>query len=253
MSVLEEGAIAAAAARENLVPAALSKRVSAIEALLQTQLLVRTNKRVKPTPAGVALARRALSELDQIPLALTGYASGVCGLVRLFASTSALAQFLPGDIKSFLDKYPAVQIQVVTVSSATVTKALADNVADVGGFTSVPRHRGLDSLAYRQDRLILCVPKDHRLRMANVSFLEVLDEDFVAVPPGTSIGTLLARGASAKDHSLRVRMEVGSFDALCAMIGSGLGLGVLPETIVRRNASALGLKAIDLIRRLGTA
>jgi len=48
--------------------------------------------------------------------------------------------------------------------------------------------------------------------MANVSFLEVLDEDFVAVPPGTSIGTLLARGASAKDHSLRVRMEVGSFD-----------------------------------------
>jgi len=37
------------------------------------------------------------------------------------------------------------------------------------------------------------------------------------------------------------------------MIGSGLGVGVLPETIVRRNASALGLKAIGLIRRLGTA
>lgn len=67
--VVEEGTIAAAAERSHSAAAAVSKRVSELEAVLRTQLLTRTNKGVEPTAAGSALlniARRALHELDEV-------------------------------------------------------------------------------------------------------------------------------------------------------------------------------------------
>ena len=49
--VVEEGAIAAPADREHIAAAAISKRLSEIESLLRTPLLMRTNQGVEPTAA----------------------------------------------------------------------------------------------------------------------------------------------------------------------------------------------------------
>lgn len=250
ISVVEAGTIAAAAAREHLVPAAVSKRISEIEATLDTQLLVRTNKGVEPTPAGVALttlARKALQELDQIPLQLRGYAHGICGLVRVFASISAMAQFLPGDMKSFLERYPGIQIQVEECSSTAATRAIADNAADVGIYTGAPPNAELDTLPYDEDRLVLCVPEGHELASRDgVTLDDILDEDFVGMSSHTAIGLTLQRSAGLRERSLRLRMQAGSFEALCVMIGCGLGVGVMPQAIARRNAGELRLRLVDL-------
>jgi DNA-binding transcriptional LysR family regulator len=250
VSVVEEGTIAAAAAREHMVPAAASKRISEIEEKLKTQLLTRNNRGVEPTPAGLALAslaRRALSELDQIPVVLEGYASGVRGLVRLSASVSAMAQFLPLDIKSFLDTYPQVQLQVDERASAAVTKAVAENLADIGIFTASPHRSELRTSLYRRDRLVLAVPAGHRLAdRERVNFEEALDEEFIAWSAGNAIQMLVNRFASSYGKSLRVRMNVGSFDALAAMVDCGLGIGVMPEAICLRSAATLGLRTVAL-------
>jgi DNA-binding transcriptional LysR family regulator len=55
VSVVEEGTIAAAAAREHIAAAAVSKRLSELEDQLNTQLLTRSNKGIVVTAAGVAL------------------------------------------------------------------------------------------------------------------------------------------------------------------------------------------------------
>ena len=149
--VVEEGTIAAAADREHIAAAAVSKRLTEIEALLGTQLLLRTNKGIDPTAAGVALlglARRALHELDQIPLHMQGYASGVRGLVRVCASMSAITQFLPADIQTFLARYPDVQVQLEERNSSQVTRSVAENASDVGVFTSAPSDPQLETFSY---------------------------------------------------------------------------------------------------------
>ncbi len=248
--VVETGTIAEAAAQEHLVPAAVSKRIREIEAALKTQLLVRTNKGVEPTAAGLALsalARKALLELNQIPLQLQGYASGVYGLVRVFASISAMAQFLPGDMKSFLTLYPHVQIQLEECSSSAATRAIADNAADIGIYTGAPPSPELETWRYDEDRLVLCVPEGHALACReDVSLDDVMDEDFVGMDSGTAISLALQRNAGLRERSLRIRMQAGSFDALCVMIGCGLGVGVMPEAIARRSARELKLSTIRL-------
>lgn len=248
--VVEEGTIAAAADFEHIAAAAVSKRLTDLEALLGTQLLMRTNKGVEATAAGLALlalARRALHELDQIPMQMQGYASGVRGLVRVCASMSAITQFLPGDVQSFLTHYPDVQVQLEVKTSSFVPRTVADNAADIGIFTGAVHDRQLETFSYQHDKLVLCTPRSHPLAHREaVSFAEIVDEEIVGMQTDSAIAVLLARAASQLDRPLRMRIQVTSFDALCTMIHSGLGVGVLPEAVARRNLVTLDIAVVNL-------
>ena len=248
--VAEEGTISAAADCEHIAAAAVSKRLTEIEALLGIQLLVRTNKGVEPTAAGLALlalARRALHELEQIPVQMQGYASGVRGLVRVCASMSAITQFLPADIQSFLARHPDVQVQLEERTSSAVTRAVAENAADIGIFTSAPHDPLLETFPYQEDRLALCTPKAHPLAMREaVCFGDIVDEEIVGMQTGSATAVLLARAASLLDRPLRMRIQVTSFDALCMMVHCGLGVAVLPESVARRNAVTLEVAVVPL-------
>ena len=248
--VVEEGTIAAAADREHIAAAAVSKRLSEIESALNIPLLMRTNKGVEPTAAGfalLALARRALHELDQIPVQMRSYTSGVRGLVRVCASMSAITQFLPTDIQSFLSEYPDVQLQLEEKASSAVTKAVAENSADVGIFTATPHGQQLENFPYHLDRLVLCTPRGHLLATrTELSFIDALGEDIVSMPAGSAISVQLGRAASEAGRPLNVRIQVTSFDALCMMISCGLGLGVMPESVAQRNAAPLYIQLVTL-------
>lgn len=248
--VVEEGTIAAAADREHIAAAAISKRLAEIESQLGTQLLLRTNKGVETTAAGqalLALARRALHELDQILVQMQGYASGVRGLVRVCASMSAITQFLPADLQSFLARYPDVQLQLEERTSSLVTRLVAENAADIGIFNSAPPADGVDTFAYRRDRLVLCTPKAHPLATReDVAFEEVIGEAIVGMHSGSAIGLLMSRAAGRVERPLRMRIQVTSFDALCMMVHAGFGVGVLPEAIARRNAVTLEVAVVRL-------
>jgi DNA-binding transcriptional LysR family regulator len=248
--VAEEGTIAAAADLEHIAAAAVSKRLTEIESLLGIQLLTRTNKGVEPTAAGLALlalARRALHELDQIPLQMQGYASGVRGLVRLCASMSAITQFLPRDIQSFLTRHPDVQVQLEERSSSAVTRAVMENAADIGIFTSAPHDPQLETFPYQHDQLVLCTPKAHPLAMREaVCFRDIVNEEIVGMQTGSATAMLLARAASLLDRPLRMRIQVTSFDALCMMVHCELGVAVLPESVARRNAVTLEVAVVPL-------
>jgi DNA-binding transcriptional LysR family regulator len=248
--VAEEGRIALAAEREHIAAAAISKRISDMEELVGTALLLRTNKGVEPTAAGLellALSRRALHELDQILEQMRSYSSAVRGLVRLCASTSAIAEFLSPEIKSFLALHPQVRVQVEERISTRVVQAVLENVADIGIFAPVPIPHPLQTYAYHADRLVLVVPRGHALaRRRRVAFADALDEDFVGLHAGSAINLLLQQAANDAGRALTLRVQVTSFDALCTMVASGLGIGVLPQPLAERHAGAAGLRVVPL-------
>ena len=248
--VVEEGTIAAAADGEHIAAAAVSKRLTEIESLLGIPLLLRTNKGVEPTAAGLALlalARRALHELEQIPVQMRGYASGVRGLVRVCASMSAITQFLPADLQTFAARYPDVQVQLEERTSTVVPRLVAENGADIGIFTSAPHDPQLETFSYRRDQLVLCTSKSHPLAAREqASFADVVNDEIVGMHTGSAIGLLLARAADLAERPLRIRIQVTSFDALCMMIHCGLGVGILPEAVARRNAVTLEIAVVRL-------
>ncbi|OIQ86930.1 HTH-type transcriptional regulator CysB [mine drainage metagenome] len=250
VSVVEEGTIAAAAEHEHLAASAVSKRLSELEETLNTQLLARSNKGIEPTAAGFALlnlARGVLHNLDEIYSQMREYSSGVRGHIRVFANISAITQLLPEKLKSFLAVYPQVQIHLEEKISTVITKAVAENAADIGIFTMGHHGHHLEVFPYHCDELVLIAPEHHILaQKPSVCLAETLDFDYVGLHTGSAINHQLIKSATKLERSLKLRIQVTSYDALCLMVDAGLGIGIIPSNSAKPYLKSLAIKAVAL-------
>lgn len=250
VAVMEEGTIAEAAAREHIAASAVSKRLSELEQQLATELFVRSNKGTEPTAAAFALlnlARGVLNDLDDIYAQMREYASGVRGHVRVYANISAITQFLPAELKSFMAQYPQVQIHLQERISSVIAKAVADNAADIGILNAGNYGEQLTQLPYHNDELVVIAPQGHPLtRKKSVRMQQVLDHDVVGAHPGSVMNHLLTKAAAELGRPLRLRIQVSSYDALCLMVASGLGIGVMPRQSAQLFLPALKIQCITL-------
>lgn len=250
VSIVEEGTIAAAAEREHIAASAVSKRVSELEEYFHTQLLRRTNKGVVPTEAGITLlqlARGVLHDLNNITLQIREYASGVRGHVRLSANISAINQFLPAEIRSFMDSHPQVHVHLEAAISEAIVNSVAENAADVGVITMDAYRHDLEYFPYHSDQLIVITPKEHPLAgQRSISFSETLDFDFVGLPVGSALHNQILRAAHELDRTPKLRIQVNSFDALCLMVEAGLGIGIVPKGAAKPYFKGLRIRSITL-------
>jgi DNA-binding transcriptional LysR family regulator len=248
--VARSGSISRGAELASLAVGAASKRITDLEAAVGAPLLERHSRGVTLTVAGRALqghAQRILSDVDQLAADLSDYASGLVGVVRLWANTSAVTQFLPQDIAAFADANPGIRIELEEENSSETVLAVLDGRADLGIFADRTPAMGLHLLPYREDRLVLVVPRGHALARRRVlRFEEVVDYDFASLPRGTSLAQRLLAETEALGRRLKIRIHVRSFDAMCQMVAAGMGVAVLPRDAIQAQLKALPLRQIEL-------
>ena len=248
--VARTGSISQGAELAMLAVGAASKRVADLEAAFGVSLLERHSRGVKLTPAGEALylhVQRILGDVDQMSADLSDHARGLLGVVRLWANTSAITQFLPGDLAAFAQLQPGIRIELNEADSHEVVMAVLDGRADLGIFADRTPALGLQTQAYRRDRLVLVVPQGHALaRRKKLAFAEAVDYDFVSLTQATSLAQRLELESRQMGKPLRIRIHVRSFDAMCQMVSAGLGIAVLPVAAAQPLGQALGLKLIEL-------
>jgi len=234
VAVCELGSIGRAAEREFIAASAVSKRLSDLEAAVDTALLYRHSRGVTLTPAGESLlhhARTVLFGLERMQGELSEYAEGVRGHVRMHANISAIVQFLPEDLGAFARAHSQIKIDLQEHLSPDVLHAVREGAADLG-LCNVPAtaEGELQSRPYRTDRLVLVVPQGHALQAREaVHFDEVLDWDIVGLHAGSSISLAMRQAAAQAGRPLRQRIQVTGLDAMCRMIDNGLGVGLLPD------------------------
>ncbi|AJY49314.1 MULTISPECIES: LysR family transcriptional regulator [Halomonadaceae] len=250
ISVADEGRLTAAAEREHLALAAVSKRISDLEALVGTSLLYRRPRGVELTPAGQAFlhhARRIMDNIERLHAELSEYGEGVRGHVRIHSNTSAIIAFLPQDLSAFTRLYPEIKIDLQERVSSEIIAAVRDGLTDIGIFAGHVPAPDLQQLSYRHDRLMLMTPMDHPLaERESIAFNEALAFDFIGLQQDASLQSLLNEQANLAGKALRMRIQVRSFDAICRMIHHGMGVGVLPEQTIYRDLGDLQLKSIPL-------
>ncbi len=249
--VARTGSISQAAELSALAVGAASKRLSDLEHALGVALLERHSRGVRLTQAGQTLlqhARRLMGQVDQLVADVSDYASGLTGVVRLWANTSAVTQFLPGQISAFMRDNGGIRIELEEADSQDVVLAVLDGRADLGIFADRTPAHGLQLLPYRHDRLVLVAPAGHPLaRRRAVRLEDAAAFDFVTLTRSTSLAQRLAAEAERLGRGLRVRIQVRSFDAMCHMVAAGLGVAVLPQEAARPLLQALRLRQVALL------
>ncbi len=250
VAIVEEGTIAAAAEREHIAASAVSKRISELEAFFNTALLRRTNKGVIPTDAGITLlqlARGVLHDLNNLVLQISEYSSGVRGHVRLCANISSINQFLPSEIRSFIEAHPQIHIHLEESVSEASMQAVAEGAADIGIIAANTYRQDLEYLPYHSDELVVITPRNHPLaKNKSVFFKDTLDFDYVGLSARTSLHNQIMRAAEAINRTPKLRIQVGGFDALCLMVEAGLGIGIVPKGAAKPYFKGLRLHQITL-------
>lgn len=250
IAVAEERNLTRAAERMHLAVSAVSKRIAELEEQVGSALLLRHARGVELTPAGQSVlhyARELRLVLGQMDVELASYAAGVKGHVRIHAITSALTQFLPTDLESFLASYPLIHFDIEERVGSAVVAAVVEGLADIGIFTEHTPAGGLETRPYRQDDLVVVSPRDHPMAgIERIRFSDALEHEFIGPHVDSSLYALFAQQQAEVGRQMRVRVRVSSFECKCRLVSAGAGIAILPKAAVQQHLRPMRLNTTVL-------
>ena len=234
--VVDMRSFAGAAAELNLSKATVSKAVSRLEARLGTRLFNRTSRRLALTDAGRQLSARAahiLAEAEAAEDDARAQSSTPRGLVRLAVPMSFGVLHVAPLIAEFLGSYPEVTIEL------HLSDAIVDLIGD--GYDAAIRIGALpdSSLVARRlcdtQRYLVGSPAylkkharpNHPLQLADHA---CLGYTYAIGPETWRFTTKDGKSASVRPSG---PLRVNNGEAMIPALIAGIGLGVLPEFIVR--------------------
>ncbi len=250
LHVAEARSITHGAERANLALASASARIRGMEDVLGVSLLVRNRRGVQLSPAGECLldhARIIVQQMERLRGDLGGFARGVAGSVRLLSNTAALSEHLPRYLASFLADNPAISVDLEERESTDIVEAVASGAADIGIASEAVLSDVLERFPFREDRLVLVVPRGDPLAgRRQCALADIVDRDFVGLSRDSALQRHLAGHVSRLGATMKVRARVTGFDAVCRMVDSRAGIAIVPETSARRCRRTMELDVVGL-------
>ncbi|MDP3828468.1 MAG: LysR family transcriptional regulator [Polaromonas sp.] len=230
----QTGSLTAAARDSHLALAAASRRIRELEGALGDALFERHARGLLPTAAGRVFVKHGLTLLqtmEHLGGELDDLRQGIARHIRLCASSAAISQFLPTLLAQYGRLHPQVRVDLEEQVSETVVSTLREGRADVAVFVEGPDTGGLATRLFREDELVLVLPLKHPLagKKTPIAFADTLDEEWISLTAGAAMLQQQQQAALAANRPLKLRMQVRSFDAVCHMVASGLGIAVLPK------------------------
>lgn len=237
-----------AALEVHMTLSAVSKRIADLEQQTSCILFLRKARGLELTAAGKVLvehAQQVLFDIHKLSADMRAFANGEKGTVRLWANTSSIIQFLPEDLANFSALHPDIKINLEEKHSHETVSALNQELIDIGIFANQVPAEKIQQIPYRQDKLVLLTPIHHPLAThQQLYFREALAYDFVGLSVGSSLNQLLQEDDI--ESSVRFRVQVSSFDAICRMVAIGLGISVLPIQAIAEGMIGTSLHIIEL-------
>jgi DNA-binding transcriptional LysR family regulator len=220
-AAVDLGSLGRAARLLRLSQPALSKRLRSLEALSGARLLDRSPRGVTPTPAGRRLyaeARKLLAQAETVEGLMAGL-SGDDAPIRLAASHTIAEFVLPGPLVEFERRRERhLSVELIIANSVVVRELVREGRAEFG-IAAMERdarlERGLDSVPYCDDEVIVAVPRSHPWATAP----EVRVDEFVRTPmvmrdPSANTRRIVQSALESKGLELEPPLaEVGSTSA----------------------------------------
>ncbi|MGO1767386.1 LysR family transcriptional regulator [Advenella sp. S44] len=250
LNVHESGTITEAARRCHITTASASERIKGMEAVLGVLLLNRRHKGVQVTPAGRTLLHHAsvvVQQMARMHSDLGQYGSGVKGHVRLLGNTSACNEYLPALLGTFLQQHPDISIDLEERTSTAITELIRQGMADIGLVADSAELDALQAFPIAADPLVVITCADFAQAIPNpVSLVQISHLDFVGLMAGSALQEHIATHSRQAGKHLHYRVRVRSIDAVCKMVGNGVGIAIVPLTAATRHQQALRLNIIAL-------
>ncbi len=241
-NVADIGSVSGAAQALNCVQSNVTARIKGLEDELGSALFYRRPRGMIPTPAGRILsgyAKKILHLEKEAKKALSDEGQ-VQGQLRLGAFESVAAVRLPILLAKYHRLYPDVDLSLITGSSSDLNRKVLNYEID-GAFVT-DGYKASD-MKWRQafgEELVLIYPtgKDSAVTAAQKGVL--------VFPRPCAYRERLEQWFQKKGMVLNPRMELGSADGIIGCVSAGMGVSLLPFSLVEK-ASKSGIVSVHRI------
>jgi len=162
------------------------------------------------------------------------------------AVVSTAKYFVPRLLGEFCSAHPGVDVALEVMNRDGVIDRLRQNLDDLYVMSRPPADLALEDRVFLPNPLVLICAKDHPLAKRRKLDLRLLAEErFILREEGS--GTRLAADAHFRAHRFKpkVRLTLGSNEAIKEAVAGGLGLAVVSSHALRLAPSS-GLAVMDV-------
>ncbi|MBS1246148.1 MAG: LysR family transcriptional regulator [Proteobacteria bacterium] len=244
------GSFTRAAEEMFLTQPTVSMQIKKLTEAIGLPLFEQVGKKVFLTDAGRELHKtcreifKHFSHFEMVVADLKGLKQGT---LRLAVVTTA-KYFAPRLLGPFCQQYPGIQVSLKVSNRERVLERLADNQDDLYILGQPPVE--LDAIAepFLENPLVVLAPANHALAgKKKIPLQRLAEEPLLMREPGS--GTRAATERLFAEHGLnmKVRMELGSNEAIKQAIVGGLGVSVLSRHTLTLDAPLGQLTTLDVV------
>lgn len=247
--VIQRSSFSAAADLLGISQPAVSLQIRQLEQFLQTRLVERTGRGIKPTAAGQALlvhGERIQQAVDEAIRSVSEFSHDVSGTITLGTGATACIHLLPPLLQRLGRDYPLLRVGVTTGNTLDIVRAIEENRLDMGLVTLPVSGRALDVTPVMDEEFVFIASLDQQDGFQSLTPAALHAQPFIAFESGSGTRALIDGWFAAEGRILTPVMQLGSIEAIKRMVRAGLGYSIVPRMAVDLAADREGLCVMSL-------
>jgi DNA-binding transcriptional LysR family regulator len=229
---------------------AVSAQIKQLEDQLGVPLLYRTTRCVSLTPYGEILLKSARQGMNELSLGfrqLHEAADGHKGRVTLACSPTIAGTSLPSLLKIFESCYSGIRVILNELPLIKMTNVILSGEADFGLGPVFPSNEELEFEAVMDDPFVALIPTSFPQASKKTITIDALSELPVLMSTKTSVTRqILELSAKKRGINFITKYECTQHHTLIAMVDAGLGVAVLPNSVVS-HVQARAIRVVPIV------
>jgi DNA-binding transcriptional LysR family regulator len=207
-------------------------------------LFEQVGKRLYLTEAGrelFATCRQIFETMDKFQMTVADLKGLKQGQLRLAVITTA-KYIIPRLLGPFCELYPGIDISLQVTNHELILDRMMNNLDDLYIMSQIPDHFDVNFQPFLENPLVVLAPANHPLaKEKNIPIERLGEERFIMREPGS--GTRSAVQSLLEKHGVKVKvkLELGSNEAIKQAIAGGLGISVLSRHTLLTDAAEFSI------------
>ncbi len=237
--VASRGSFSAAADALHFTQSAVSQQIAALERETGLTLVERNARGVRLTEAGEVLVRHTdviLARLADAESELESLSGLRGGRLRLAAFPSASASIAPAAIARFRSRHPDVELTMVPAEPPEGEEKLRSGEVDIALLIETPWggcdvDQTLERLHILDDRMFVCLPRDHPKAAKSKLRLEDLADESWMLGTGASCpdSSIFLRACDRAGFEPTIGFNSDDYPAIQGFVAAGMGVSLIPD------------------------
>lgn len=251
ISVVEFKNFTKAAKHLNLSQPSVSNHIKSLERYFNTKIIDRSikQKNIYITENGELLYRRAKLMLNLLNMTmddLHNTDSNVEGHLKIGASLTIGEYILPNFLKSFCEKYPKIQIEVLIENTQSICDKLSNISLDIGLIEGSVSSPNLTQTYFYEDKMVLAIPYDSEIDSNNFSLDLLKNYNWVSREKGSGTREYLEIFLNNSKIQPKNLIVFGSNYAVKEAVKNNIGVTIISNLIAYPSSLNNELKIITL-------